>query len=234
MIGISCLREAGLEAAEQKTLLGDPVIGLGIRVRVADRVMDIPDGKRADLLNSMAKAQAMATAQPPMVDIDDAQRIVGRLGNLSQVEPDLVLNMHGGHTVVGGVWAWRAAHGKAGTMRMRAGSDACSGWQNTLQTATRLVEANKGVALAARGAFPLHTDPGTALSVTDASGWDGVGGYVFCADAPGTVWPSAGQPTSEQRCKHRRRSTERSTRRWSWPCPRPRCSAHGQYRTQPD
>jgi hypothetical protein len=188
MIGISCLREAGLEAAEQKTLLGDPVIGLGIRVRVADRVMDIPDGKRADLLNSMAKAQAMATAQPPMVDIDDAQRIVGRLGNLSQVEPDLVLNMHGGHTVVGGVWARRAAHGKAGTMRMRAGSDACSGWQNTLQTATRLVEANKGVALAARGAFPLHTDPGTALSVTDASGWDGVGGYVFCADAPGTVW----------------------------------------------
>ena len=51
-----------------------------------------------------------------------------------------------------------------------------------------MIDANEGVPLAPEAAFPRASDPGVALTVTDASGADGVGGYVFFADAPGEVW----------------------------------------------
>ena len=61
-------------------------------------------------------------------------------------------------------------------------------WLELLGVATELIEMNEGVPLAPEAAYPRASDPGVAVVVTDASGTDGVGGYVFFADAPGEVW----------------------------------------------
>ena len=185
---VAGLQRAGLEPAASKSLLGDRIIALGIRVDVAGRRLDTPPDKRATVLREVADARARADSTPPTVDVDGGQRLVGRLCNLTQVEPRLVSALHGGYAVVSGRWAQRAAGRAKGEMRLRRASRAWHGWKRLLDQAETIVTANEGVELASRAIFAPTEEPGTATSVTDASGWDGAGGYVFCADAPGEVW----------------------------------------------
>ena len=187
-ITVAGLQRAGLEAVAPKSLLGDRIVALGIRVDVGGRRLDTPPGKRAAVLGEVAAARARAQATPPTVDIDQGQRLVGRLCNLTQVEPRLVGALHGGYAVVSGRWAQRAAGRSKGEMRLRRASRAWHGWMRLLDRAEATVTANVGVELAARAVFASPEEAGTATSITDASGWDGAGGYVFCADAPGQVW----------------------------------------------
>lgn len=51
-----------------------------------------------------------------------------------------------------------------------------------------LLERNEGVALAPELAFPERTLPGALTVVSDASGVDGVGGYVFDPAQPRRAW----------------------------------------------
>ena len=108
-ITIFTLTRAGLEAAGNKTEVGDPVISLGLRVARARWRVDIPEGKRLIMLAELGKLRDAAGSEPPTVDVTMAQRVVGRLGNLSQVMPEILAHIHGGHAIVNGVWAQRAA-----------------------------------------------------------------------------------------------------------------------------
>ena len=70
--------------------------------------------------------------------------------------------------------------------------------------ATGLLTANEGVALAPRLRFPSLREEGVFVSTTDASGNDGVGGYVFVAGRRNTVvivsalWPADVQAAKDE------------------------------------
>lgn len=188
MLTIYGLNVFGMEAAPDKTLVGDPVVALGLRVSRAARRIDIPDGKRQAMLEAIGVARELAMADPPVVEVDAAARLVGRLGNISQVAPALALEMHGGYAVVAGRWADRARYQGGGRLRLRKGSAAWRGWTALLERASPLVSQNEGVELAPRVVFPRVDDLGTVVSTTDASGEDGFGGFVFSTEAPNEVW----------------------------------------------
>ena len=185
-IAIDTLAEVKLEAAPSKTLCGDPIVGLGLRSSRVDRRLDIPAGKRAAMLEDMQLANTHLTASPPYAEVGRAKRIVGRLSNLSQVIPEVTAFMRGGHVITGS--ALKLRRPDASRMMLRAHSNAATGWGEMLTEAAQMVSRNEGVDLAPSLTFASMDTPGTAVSTTDASGTDGVGGYVFSADHPRVVW----------------------------------------------
>ena len=188
MIAIKVLRWVGMEAAPSKTLCGDPVIALGIRVSRANRRLDIPTGKVMAMTDDISRAQALALAEVPTVDIAAALRITGRASNLSQVSPELLEVIHGGYRVTGSKWSTRSTGMPKGSIRLRKNSVAWQAWTNMLTGTHTAMVNNTGVDLAPARDFGAMADPGSVISTTDASGCDGVGGYVFHRDFPDHVW----------------------------------------------
>ena len=148
MIAIDDLVAFGLEASADKTLLGDPVIALGIRVSRRDRRLDTPLGKQAAMLDDVASARAAAMATPPTADIAQALRLTGRAANLSQVEPELIDVIHGGYRVANSPWAIRKAGRPAGVLTLRRSSRAWHAWIAMLDGTERAMRRNAGVELA--------------------------------------------------------------------------------------
>ena len=208
-IAIQRLASVGLCALATKSLLGDPVVALGLRTDRARGRLDCPPAKRITVRAEIASALQLAHTEPPSVDVPAAERLVGRLGNLSQAFPEIKPFMHGGHAVSSGVWRW-AGRGKR--LCMRRGSRAHEAWTELLLEADALLEANEGVALAPQLAFPSRAEAGVATSTTDASGVDGVGGYVFLADQPGRVWLVSEPWPADIKRALERASTEREIR----------------------
>ena len=189
---ILALRRIGLEEAEGKTTVGDPMISLGLLVDRSAATMRCPEAKRTIMLAQIASAEAAAVVAPPTVSVSEAEKLVGRACNLSQVLPELTATLQGGYTII--MAAARAAEIGRGwrpggrSMQLRAGSRAHVGWLEFLRTTSALVQANEGVALAPQLIFPDRHQGNALTSTTDASGVDGVGGYAFSAAAPGCVW----------------------------------------------
>ena len=186
-ICVATLRRLGLKEAEGKTMVGDPIVSLGLRADRARGVLDCPDAKRKIMMQSITEAEEEAVGRPPMVHAKVAETLVGRACNLSQVMPEITGVLHGGYRVTGA--AGEGARWRRGErLQMRAGSVAHTAWLEFLRTTYDLVNANEGVALAPRLTF-ADRRTGTAItSTTDASGIDGVGGYVFSAARPHEVW----------------------------------------------
>ena len=183
-IAMAELRSAGLEPAEDKTLLGDPVVALGIRVSRKRRRLDIPPTKGDAILAEIAVASALADEQPPIARRDAAEQLTGRLCHVSQVSPEIAPALQAGYALA---HAPAARHAGA-TVRMRAGSATHAAWRHMLDAATAAIQRNQGVCLAPRRAFPSPDSLGTATAFSDASGDDGVGGYATVPDQPGHVW----------------------------------------------
>ena len=102
--------------------------------------------------------------------------------------PELVQYMHGGYGVTAGAWARKRARTASANMQLREGSAAEQAWHILLERGRAALEANQGIPLAATLATPSHLDPGSVTAITDASGVDGMGGYVFDAIRPRDVW----------------------------------------------
>lgn len=192
-LAIVTLRRLGLEEAASKTMIGDPIVSLGLQVDRGRRVIDCPASKRTTMLAQLSTMEESALGRPPMVNIKEAETLVGRACNLSQVFPEIVEVLHGGYTVAGAGGrvpggGGRAIPIRAGCLRMRAGSNAHEGWLEFVRVTADLLRANVGVALAPCVQFPARMEGTTITSTTDASGVDGVGGYVFSAARPGEVW----------------------------------------------
>ena len=113
---------------------------------------------------------------------------MGRLCNLSQAFPELKLALAGGYTVTRAEWSVGGVRRKPRRMTVRQGGEAQTEWLELLALAEELLEENEGVALAPELAFPERTLPGALTVVSDASGVDGVGGYVFDPAQPGRAW----------------------------------------------
>ena len=189
-LAIEGLGELGLDAAPSKTMVGNPIISLGLQVDRDRRVIDCPRSKQIALLEAVSVARLAATAPTPTVDTTAAGTTVGRLCNLSQVLPEMRPHLEGGYAVTRGS-ARAAARGRKGasaTLTLRTGSRTHGKWIDCLDAAASLVGGNAGVDLAP--ALRFH-DRGTGSAITcttDASGHDGVGGYVFSATQPEHVW----------------------------------------------
>ena len=175
------LQRFGLVAAPEKVVVGDPIVALGFQVGREQGDLRLPDVKRSSMLAALDAMRARAEAEPPTVPRREARRLVGRLGNVAQVFPELRSHMHGGHTVT-------SAPQQGPVVQMRSGSAAHAEWVELLEAATELVQRNVGVPLAPRLDFPSYREPGGTLCITDASGDDGVGGYCFDSARPDTIW----------------------------------------------
>ena len=187
-IGIAALRRVGLEEAEGKTTVGSPIISLGLLIDRDQAVVRCPEAKRAIMMAQLTAAEEVAVAAPPRVVVAEAERLVGRACNLSQVLPELTATLHGGYRITCASQApsrrWRVGQ----DMRLKAGSTAHVEWLEFLRVTRSLLRENEGVALAPQLVFPSRLEGTTLTSTTDASGVDGVGGYVFSASRPEDVW----------------------------------------------
>ena len=192
LLAIQVLRAFGLEAAPDKTLIGDPIVSLGLRVDRRRWTIDCPESKQEAIVAAANLAIRHAHQSPPVVDVEAAHRLVGRAVNLSQVLPEITAVLRGGFTIVCNPAT--AQHRGAGhratatSLTLRKCSTAHREWLDFLQTTRRLVMANKGVSLAPVRIFPSRLEGCAITSVTDASGEDGVGGYCYSAARPKEVW----------------------------------------------
>ena len=181
------LTDVGLSAAPSKVVVGDPVVALGMRVSRAARRIDCPPLKRAAVLADIAGQRQLAKDERRVVR-KPAERLVGRLCNLSQVYPELKSVLHGGYAVTEATWSTGGWRRRPLAIQLGLGSTAATGWAALLDVAEQLLEDNNGVDLAPELIFPSRSAPGMDTVTSDASGVDGVGGYAFDAADPFTVW----------------------------------------------
>ena len=182
------LRRVGLDDAPEKTMVGDPLGALGLRVNVGAWKLDCPTSKGSVMAVDAAE-QLAAARERLRVDQELAATLVGRFCNLTQIFPELQPFMHGGYAVGNATWSTRSRRlARPGKLRLRAGSRAYEAWCNLLEVGISMLDANEGVSLAPATQFASRWASGSATGSTDASGVDGIGGYLFLADRPGEVW----------------------------------------------
>ena len=181
------LTALGLHAAPHKVAIGTPLPALGMLVDGRADRLRCPPTKRRTMLADIS-AQLSSAQQRSEVDRAKARRLVGRLSNISQVEPLIRPHMHGGYTVSEARWAGAGGQPGMGIMRMRVGSPAHIDWVALLTHSHSILTEDKGVAMAPRVTIPPRDSPFTLTSATDASGEDGIGGYAFHSLAPHTAY----------------------------------------------
>ena len=144
--------------------------------------------------------QRHAAADQCRADRKLVERLVGRAVHLSQIEPQIVAPLQGGYALLKASWRLPARRGgrrvTPSILRLKAGGRRQTQWLYLLHMLRLALEEDVGVPLAHQRVFPGRDEPGSFLSTTDASGTDGVGGYVFVAERPGEVflvaeeWPA--------------------------------------------
>ena len=178
------LRAFGLVDSQGKVVVGDPVDVLGFTLDCGRMRLRCPVKKREVMLATLQAAKAAA----PAVEVAEAKRLVGRLVNLSQIMPELKQWLHGGYAVTSVGWTSGGRRRAPTQLQLAPNGLAHTEWAELLDVAVDLLEVNEGVPAAPRTIFASDTELGSALCVTDASGDDGVGGFVFLADRPREVW----------------------------------------------
>ena len=186
-LAVLALARLGLVAAPHKVLVGSPIIGLGILVDFDLQSLSCPAQKRTSMLLDVEE-QLRRSQIDLRVDCKRALSLTGRFGNLSQVFPELLLTLHGGYRVGNASWVAGGRRVVPSSLRLTRSSAAHLQWEELLLGGRELLTQNIGVPLAARRAFLGLGETGVCTSSTDASGTDGVGGFVFLPSHPGTVW----------------------------------------------
>ena len=196
-IAVAAFEELGFVVEATKTECGTAIINLGFRVDVVARRIDCPLPKRRILLRDVRQLRADVLGGG-VLQQQPVEQLTGRLANMAHALPELATYLVGGYAVASARLAPRrrasgaAAGGlrrrRPGAVRVRAGSRCFEQLLAMCDVAEHVLEANEGVALAAAEAFAARDASGTLTVITDASGEDGVGGYAFHPEAPGTVW----------------------------------------------
>ena len=194
VIAIAAIRAFGLEETPGKTEGGDVFVNLGLRLRLRDGFIDCPPPKRRILLRDLGTWHSAVRRLEPF-DRKAAEKQVGRLGNLTQVMPELLIHMSAGYRAANAGYVDRGVRRLNSSVPMARGSPMHEGLSKLLPHAIDLVERNEGVPLAPRAHFAAPDDPGVLLVVSDASGHDGCGGWAHLGTAdhaPAVVseyWP---------------------------------------------
>ena len=177
---IAAVRRAGLEETPGKTEGGDVFVNLGLRLSLREGRIDCPGPKRRILLRDLGLWHERVEAARPF-ERAMAHKQVGRIGNLTQVLPELLTHISAGYAASNA--GYRPAGGGrrrlVSSVPLKRGSTLHSGLSQLLPHAIAVVERNEGVPLAPRAAFASLDEPGVLLLVSDASGHDGFGGWAF-------------------------------------------------------
>ena len=181
------LARLGLVAAPHKVLVGSPIIGLGILVDFDALRLSCPAQKRTSMLLDV-EAQLRCSQKDLVVECKRARALTGRFGNLSQVFPELLLTLHGGYRVGNASWVAKGRRVLPSSLRLTRSSAAHLQWEELLHAGREVLTLNEGVPLAPRRYSFGFGEEGVCTSATDASGTDGVGGFVFLPSHPDTVW----------------------------------------------
>ena len=144
-----------------------------------------------------------------------AQRQVGRLNNLTQVMPELLMHMSAGFAAANAGYKPRGSRRRrlVEEVQLKEGSTLHQGLARLLPHALAVVKRNEGVPLAPRSTFAALHEHGVLLVVSDASGHDGFGGWAFGgpADTSPVVlsahWPEDARRALEE---GKRRPAERT------------------------
>ena len=211
---IAAVRAVGLEVAPGKTEGGDVFVNLGLRLNIREGRIDCPGPKQRILLRDLedwlARVQGARSFARSM-----AQRQVGRLNNLTQVMPELLMHMSAGFAAANAGYKPTGAKRRrlVEEVQLKEGSPLHQGLSRLLPHALAVVRRNEGVPLAPRSTFAALHEPGVLLVVSDASGHDGFGGWAFSglADTSPMVlsarWPEDAKRALEE---GKRRPAERT------------------------
>ena len=150
-------------------------------------VVCCPQAKRGVVL-ATARAQHDAATSGDALDGSAVARLIGRLTNLSQAFPRLLEYLHDGYAVAAASAPSTRFQRRRPPVTLRVGSHRQRGFAELLDVTRRELEANEGLPLVTRAAFPGVGEPGVLTVVTDASGDDGVGGFAFHPSRPRTVF----------------------------------------------
>ena len=187
---VLAIQTVGLSAAPGKVVAGNPVIALGFS---AERGEELGSGalrctelKRQAMRHAGAEARALALAGS--VQRQPAERLVGRLCNVSQALPEIKCHLGGGYAVIRATWEVGGVRRRPPRLQLRPGGGVQREWVELLDIAEDVLEANEGVAFAPQPCFPGREEPGAVTVITDASGVDGVGGYALDPARPHEAW----------------------------------------------
>ena len=179
-----------LAASAPKTQCATRVIHLGLRVAIDLGVIDCPQSK-ADVMRLTARDVVSTLHSRGVVDVEVLERLVGRLGNISQIYAALRLWLAAGYALVRMRYQ-RASLGRRQPrvrhVRLRPSGRRERELLRLFEIADSELGANVGAPLAAAQVFFDPAADGVCVTVTDASGLDGVGGYATCAHAPDTLY----------------------------------------------
>ena len=187
-LAIARLESVGLGVAKPKTSVGDGVISLGLQSWIERGLLRCPGLKRASIVGA-CKALRDATVAGEELETLRLMKLTGRLGNTSEIMPELLSVLHAGYRV-----STPSRKRPDGTrkilshIRLRSGGRAEEGLLDLLELAIDVLEKNEGIPLAARLDFPRMEEKGVLTVQTDASGEDGFGGYAFSPSDPGVIW----------------------------------------------
>jgi hypothetical protein len=184
-IAIWTLERLDFTIAVEKTMAGDVIISLGLRAVIRDDRVDCPELKRLSLIAAAAAFVKAITDGNP-IDVALLERFTGRVCNLSHIYPAVLLWIHSAYSV----FKVRSRNGglQIKLVRLRPSGDRALEILRLLGTVEELAAANDGIPSVCSVQFPSTHDSGSVLQVTDASGNDGAGGYIFHANVPDTVF----------------------------------------------
>ena len=213
----------GLVHAMDKVQCGDCVVVLGLRSDLALDRSDCPPPKSASMCAELRHMQAEVAAKRP-IPRDSIARNVGRLSNISQIAPELLLYLHAGYALA-------CAHARAPGSQYKArlqqvkvapGKPVGDGFVSLLEAAVRLLEGGCSVPLLIQPSFPAHGDAGVVTICSDASGADGVGGFGLHPAHPKRIWVVHG--AWPERIRDALLHSSRTPRQRAAAGPQPRCS----------
>lgn len=191
LIAVALIDTLGFSCSFSKTTVANRVILLGLRLRPADGIVDCPELKAQVMIEALISLVA-TVEQGRSVDLEDLERLVGRLGNIAQIYCAIKLWLAAGYALIR--LRYRSRPSRRGFRRLvktvtlkRAGRRERELLQ-LCRVALQELRENRGAPLAAQAVFPSATDDDVAVVVTDASGIHGVGGYAVVSSRPSVVW----------------------------------------------
>ena len=179
----------GFIHAMDKVQCGDDITVLGIRASVRRDASDCPPAKSTVMVAELRDMRATINAEQ-QVRRDAVQRNVGRLSNISQIAPQLLLHLHAGYALA---CAHQRSSGGGHRARLRLltvkpHGRVGKGFVSLIDSAITLLESGCAVPLLCEPAFPDHGTSGVLTVCSDASGEDGVGGFAIHPSSPEEVW----------------------------------------------
>ncbi len=138
---VDTLAAAGLHAAPDEILVGDPITALGFRVSARSGRLDVPPRKREVLLHSISSVHTMAR-EHASASRRHTNRLLGQLANIAQVAPELTPFLSGGYRILADTYTRREGFQAPADIQLRRGSVSFVLWMRLLEVARYLLTHN--------------------------------------------------------------------------------------------